>query len=389
VHLVVIEDPDGFAALRTEWDRLLARSPQASPFLLHGWLDAWWSIYRGAADRLHVVCCREDSTDALVGALGAYVRESGPGALPTKTLRYLGDASVGSYRLGCFSEPGRESDVFAAISHHLLTGFDRWDTLDLRRGDSRAGLADLLADEARAAGCRVLRDQVTASSVVELRDDWEAYLATLSHRLRSVARKTRHRVEALDGFGVEVVTGPEELGPALADAAVLSANRGNADATLDVEKYARFLAAVSPRLLEVGWLRLMFLRVQGRRVAFVYQIACGDTMYAYQTAFDKGWAEWRVGMALFGYAIEQAIEQGLRYYDLLPGDDEYKARWAAKPLVEISSTCVFGPTTAGRLAAAAHVTGTTVRRTLKRVVPTSIRGRLRATYYRRRENSGS
>ena len=40
--IATITDPREFAALRAEWDPLVAAMPRPSPFLLHGWLLEWW-----------------------------------------------------------------------------------------------------------------------------------------------------------------------------------------------------------------------------------------------------------------------------------------------------------------------------------------------------------
>ena len=42
VKLETISDGDAFAGLDARWDGLVRAMPRPSPFLLHGWLSAWW-----------------------------------------------------------------------------------------------------------------------------------------------------------------------------------------------------------------------------------------------------------------------------------------------------------------------------------------------------------
>ncbi len=66
-----VSSTDGFEALAPEWDDLVRAMPRPSPFLLHGWLAAWWR-HLGAGSELTVHVARRD--DRLVGALPLVIR---------------------------------------------------------------------------------------------------------------------------------------------------------------------------------------------------------------------------------------------------------------------------------------------------------------------------
>jgi CelD/BcsL family acetyltransferase involved in cellulose biosynthesis len=53
MRLATITDIDEFAALAPAWDRLVREMARPSPFLLHGWLLAWWR-HHGRARQLCV-----------------------------------------------------------------------------------------------------------------------------------------------------------------------------------------------------------------------------------------------------------------------------------------------------------------------------------------------
>ncbi|MEU3045526.1 GNAT family N-acetyltransferase [Streptomyces sp. NPDC006984] len=63
--VVLCRDPDAFAALGPEWDRLHRACSAATPFQSHAWLHSWWLSY-GAAGRLRVLLARREGR--LVGA---------------------------------------------------------------------------------------------------------------------------------------------------------------------------------------------------------------------------------------------------------------------------------------------------------------------------------
>src|SRR5689334_19579260 len=81
--LATVDTTAGFAALAAGWDELVEASPRPSPFLLHGWLAAWWKHY-GEGCRLAVVTARRG--ERLVGVLPLYVSRQGP----VRVARFLG-----------------------------------------------------------------------------------------------------------------------------------------------------------------------------------------------------------------------------------------------------------------------------------------------------------
>src|SRR5690349_3886461 len=54
IEVETIADERDFAALHGEWDALVLAMPRPSPFLLHGWLLAWWRHHGTGALQVHV-----------------------------------------------------------------------------------------------------------------------------------------------------------------------------------------------------------------------------------------------------------------------------------------------------------------------------------------------
>ena len=80
--------------------------------------------------------------------------------------------------------------------------------------------------------------------------------------------------------------------------------------------------------LERGWLRLSFLEVEGTAVAALYGWRIGGRYAYFQAGFDTAWADASVGLVLMAHTVREAIEEGADEYDLLLGDEDYKARFA-------------------------------------------------------------
>jgi CelD/BcsL family acetyltransferase involved in cellulose biosynthesis len=77
-----------------------------------------------------------------------------------------------------------------------------------------------------------------------------------------------------------------------------------------------FHAKVSKLFAEKGWLKIGILINNGQRIAASYHFAYNGTLFAYQVGCDDGYdRRLSVGMAEFGYSIEEAIKGKCKEYD--------------------------------------------------------------------------
>ncbi len=67
--------------------------------------------------------------------------------------------------------------------------------------------------------------------------------------------------------------------------------------------------------------------VDGAAAASWYGLRGADTVYYYQGGRDPRHRDLGVGSVLMGMMIRRAIEVGARRFDMLRGDEAYKARW--------------------------------------------------------------
>ena len=347
MQIAVIEDVGGFRALGREWDTLLATSRQDCPFLRHGWLYAWWNSYGGTA-RPAIVTCREEDSGRLLGVLPAYRVGTGT-VMQAARLRLLGDARVGSSGLGAFVCPDAEDEVFDALSAHLHGPDGDWDVLDFRVVDTEAPFFRTLLGPGRSAGVRRGRH---GRPQIALPHDWDMYLTErLGPRARSSVRHSRRLAEKAGG-GIELVQRPEELPAALDDMLALFQQRMKhvlGRRFIVTDSFKRFTAEVAEGLLAAGRLRLGFLNIEGRRVAFEYQFRYLDTMYAVLGGFEEQWARLEVSRALFSDMVERAIAEGCSTLDFGLGEQPYKFGWGVTDVRRFGDITAYSDSPAARL----------------------------------------
>jgi CelD/BcsL family acetyltransferase involved in cellulose biosynthesis len=90
-----------------------------------------------------------------------------------------------------------------------------------------------------------------------------------------------------------------------------------------------FHLRAAKRMLGDGMLRLYLLRLGKTPLAAYYGFTAKGAAYAYLSGFDPDYAELSPGTQIVGYAIEEAIREGVREFHFLRGGESYKYAWGA------------------------------------------------------------
>ena len=77
-----------------------------------------------------------------------------------------------------------------------------------------------------------------------------------------------------------------------------------------------------------GRLDLQLLRLDGKAVAYEYCFDFGGRIFSYNGSFLPEFGKLSPGTALTAAVLEAACDRGKVEYDMLRGEEEYKARWS-------------------------------------------------------------
>jgi CelD/BcsL family acetyltransferase involved in cellulose biosynthesis len=113
-----------------------------------------------------------------------------------------------------------------------------------------------------------------------------------------------------------------------------------------------FYADVSREFLRRDWLRFYHLEVDGMIRASQFGFAFRGVLHSLQEAFDHEFhppGVGGVGVVLRGLALRECIAEGLRGYDFLGGEEEFKTRWGTQTL-HVRSVRIGAPGISGAAA---------------------------------------
>jgi CelD/BcsL family acetyltransferase involved in cellulose biosynthesis len=105
---------------------------------------------------------------------------------------------------------------------------------------------------------------------------------------------------------------------------------------------------------ERGWLRLAFLRRDGRELAFDYWLELDRTHYMLKTGYDPAYERFSPCKVLRYLMLVQVFSEGLAAYELPGAVDPWKQKWT-NACRELQSPHIFAPTAPGFLDRTAYV----------------------------------
>jgi len=314
-----------FAALAPLWDDLANRSGQQSPFMSHDWFACCWSLL-APHRRLEVLLVEEVGAPvALVPLMQWRERRRG------MTVRSVGFIESPDTPWVDMLVAGSVGPVVEAVLDHFA-GRSDWDVLQLNGLPS--GSAALKALEHALPG-RFLwrRGGSLTSPFLTVGGDWEDFYAAKSQRFKKTNRNIQNRLARAGLIGIEEHRALAPDSPLLADVFDLSARSWKADrglAMATMRGMREFFADLTRRATERGWLSLWLLTLNGRPTAMEYQLRAGGIVHALRADYDEAQHERSPGSAL-NFAIAKALFKrgGVHEYDMGPGENDYKLRWAS------------------------------------------------------------
>jgi CelD/BcsL family acetyltransferase involved in cellulose biosynthesis len=299
--ICIARDP---ASLEAEWSELARRRANPTVFLTPDWIRV-----ARAFDR------REQITLSIADRRGiaALARED------DGTISFAG-GELTDYQ-DIVAKPLDIPIVARALAEWIVA--QRTPRVRLEFVPEESGTLDAMSPVLSAAGYDVQIDRLVTAPRVNLPDSFDAYVRSLGKKERHELRRKLRRLET--GRRVAFRFAGEREHASLLDRFVALHRRSRGEkAEFMTEETERFFRDVARAMAGRGWLRLGVLNVDGEDAAVLFAFAYEGTLALYNAAYKPELAALSVGIAGHAYAVRGAIDEGLRVYDLLRGDEPYK-----------------------------------------------------------------
>ena len=321
------------------WDAL-ADECNASPFARPGWFLAWWKAF-GTGKPYVAVGRRDGKTTAVLPLIG------GRNGLRSATNDH-------TPRFGLLAKDDDSADELASWVFERRPRQVSLEYVDLDDPTSAR-----LKAVAVGSGYRVLARPYERSPYLTTEGSWEEYERGLSGRVRRDLARRRRRLEELGPVRLDVSDGTVRRAELLAEGFRLEpsgwkAARGTAVASQ--ENTRSFYEDLAEWAADRGWLRLSFLRVAEKGLAFQYGFEASGIYYFLKGGYDPEYSRFAPGKLLLQALLERAYTTGLRRFDFLGADDPFKLEWS-QTAYDLKLLQAFSPSPLGTAEWAAFAYG--------------------------------
>jgi CelD/BcsL family acetyltransferase involved in cellulose biosynthesis len=183
---------------------------------------------------------------------------------------------------------------------------------------------------ARAMGYRTIERVVQRSPYVRIQGDFEDHKARLDRHMLKEIRRCRRRLEEMGEVSFELVDGRRDLDRFLEEGFQVENSGWKAKhrtAILAVPMVRQFYSEVASWAALRGILRLAFLRLDGRPIAFDFNIEEDGVCYVLKGGYDEQFRKFGPGMMLTHEMLKYAFVKRLRRYDFAGSYEEFKMNW--------------------------------------------------------------
>jgi CelD/BcsL family acetyltransferase involved in cellulose biosynthesis len=309
------------------WAELAASAPNAGFFLGPSWVETWLEIF-GAALRPHVVVFRrrDEQSDEIVGMCLVVYRDERRGPFPVRRayLNTTGEDELDDTCIeynGVLARPGSEAAVGAALGTWLLG--ERWDEFV-----ANAMAAPILPEG--LAKCHVTRSEISSRHVdlTTFEPTLDGFLGALSRNSREQIRRSLRLYQTAGEVRVHEAASVAEALAQLDELAALHQaawkERGERGVFAS-PRFSAFHRALIARAFPVGEIRLLRVAAGQETIGVLYSFVRAGKLYFYQSGLRPSTDnKLKPGLVAHACAIAHCAGTGLREYDFLAGESQYK-----------------------------------------------------------------
>lgn len=317
----LINGESAFAELARQWDTLAGRSMTDTPFQSLAYQQAWWRHLKPQNGTLHTVTVHNENDE--LAAIACF---------------YLIDGVL--YFNGCVEEtdyldlitPAAQAEAAWTAVFDCMTGphFPAWTALNLCNVPAASPTRSLLPQIAQAHGFSFDEEIHEVCPVVRLPTTFDDYLNSLESKQRREIRRKLRRARGAQAV-VTTVGDDDDLPQAVDEFLDLlqKSTYEKRDWLNDGRRAVFHETAVAAR--DAGTLQLMFVEVNKRKAAALFNFDYKDRVWVYNSGFDPAaFGKLSLGVVLTARAIETAIENGRKEFDFLRGSETYKYHFGAE-----------------------------------------------------------
>jgi CelD/BcsL family acetyltransferase involved in cellulose biosynthesis len=312
-----------FLDSRTVWNDALQTSLDNHIFLTWEWLSNWWRFYGGKRRFLLVTVSDGQKMLAAAPLMSSTYRLYG---LDLRKIEFVA-TPASDYQTFLLTEKKPEyTKIMVEYADHAAR---EWDCIELREVPENSETLRALRTISREP-LRLEERMQNLCPCILLPTAFEDYLRRLGSNWRRNLRRWERKLRQNYKMDFKIHNDIETLNDAMKTFFDLHQKRWQArkqSGAFSDKRFRDFHLDVARSFAERGWLTLNFLTLNDEPVAAGYAFKYAKKLFCYLSGFDPQYSEYEVANLRHIYLIKYCIENGLKEYDFLRGQESYKSRW--------------------------------------------------------------
>jgi len=323
VKIDKIDNFSSFLSLKTCWNTLLEKSRSDNVFLTFEWLTTWWEVF-GEDKELCLLLIKKEGGEA-IGIAPLMVRKGF--SLFGRRLRYVEFIGSGKCDYHDFIIVDRRNEVITAIFDFFLKEYHAWDLIKLRHIRE---ISPNLNSLSSLTGFKKVRKIVDKCPYIPIKKekDWDTYFQNRGKNLRKDFRKKYKRLSKIGDICFLGSSG--EFNQGINQFRQIYEKRYKVMgkcSTFFKGKEMVFFRRIHYVAQTEGWVKIFLLKLNNKIIGYRYGLLYKQKFYDWVTSFDPDFFEYSPGKLLIGEAIKFSMENNIKEFDFLRGDEKYKLKW--------------------------------------------------------------
>jgi CelD/BcsL family acetyltransferase involved in cellulose biosynthesis len=322
-----INDFDEFASLRNKWNKVLSDSKDDSPLLT--WEKMAASVlYFEKKQKLRILCVKEDKKIVAIAPL----RQSRIAFKGSFGYEIIEPIAYGNTDYSSFILSDKPFKSLYLLLTYLGSKND-WDYLYIHDIPEKSIMLDLLLKNKRLFP-RIKIENGIICPYITIPTSMEAFFKSLSanfrKNLRKSLRKLEHdhgKVEFKEYNEIDSLDNSLDIFFNLHQKRwILKGYSGN----FSEQKQRNIFRSTAKLFSKKNWLGLYFLTIDNKPLAAKYCLNYKQKLYGNLSGWDPEYYRYSIGNLLMMKILEKCVQEKIKEYDFMQGDEMYKFKWTKK-----------------------------------------------------------
>jgi hypothetical protein len=315
MRVVVIQSLQDLKTFKRSWDNLEKISNNVTPFQTWGWNYYWWKHLAGTK-KLHTLLFFDDSK--VVGIIPLWVRFYNGHSI----LEFIGSRGSDYLDILCIEKyRGEIIDLF--LKHFISSDIDFINLEDIRDSSKTINAFQYRSRKHKL----VIRKNLHSPCYgIWLPTTYNEFLKNLPRKLQRYIKKSSQMTHKIGKY--------TDIGKAISLHQTRQKEKGNSGTYAD-KCGKKFIKEVTKYFDLRNMLYLSMLQAQDRTIACVLSFTLSKTLYEYSSGMNPDYKYLRPGTILRGVDIENCIQNGFNYCDMMRDYEEYKIDWGGQEKMNV------------------------------------------------------